>query len=467
LNRLAVHLAFFMRLRPEMANHFGSPRNLRLVVLLLSGLLAASQSYCSTTQSVMLGWNPSPSTNVVGYNIYYGGMIGNYTNMVSVGNVTNATISGLVMGNTYYFAGTAVNSSGLQSALSSQTSYNVTELSNQLGISITNVISGMQVGSVAFTVKGVTTDNVAVTNVYYSLNGAPFVTATTANQWTNWSAALSLASSTNTFAAYAQDISGNVSATDRVVVVYVANNQLRFQLKGQGTISPNYSNALLQVGQKYSITATPGHGFLVPNWTISTNFAGGVETSGSTVQFVMATNLTLQANFKETARPTLTISSLSNGTHTSNAIARVIGTARDVWKVSQVLYQLNGSDWAPVMTTNGFTNWTTTLRLTAGTNIFRAFSSNLGGNYSTTNSISLISTNTFKMQFGLISRPSNASGLSFNLEISPNLNGEIQVSTNLVEWAYLTNFVGTNATTITIHDPNATNNQRFYRAMIP
>ena len=54
-------------------------------------------------QSATLAWNPSTDPTVVGYNLYYGGTSGTYTNMINAGNVTNTTISGLIQGTTYYF----------------------------------------------------------------------------------------------------------------------------------------------------------------------------------------------------------------------------------------------------------------------------------------------------------------------------------------------------------------------------
>jgi hypothetical protein len=64
-------------------------------------------------------------TNVVGYDIYYGGASGSYTNLINVGNVTNATVSGLVAGATYYFAATAYDRLGRQSVFSAEISYAV------------------------------------------------------------------------------------------------------------------------------------------------------------------------------------------------------------------------------------------------------------------------------------------------------------------------------------------------------
>jgi len=73
--------------------------------------------------SVSLTWNPSPDTNSVGYNVYYGSASGDYTNVLSVGAVTNVTIVGLTAGATYYFAATTVSSLGIESAFCSEVSY--------------------------------------------------------------------------------------------------------------------------------------------------------------------------------------------------------------------------------------------------------------------------------------------------------------------------------------------------------
>jgi hypothetical protein len=72
-----------------------------------------------------VAWNPSTSSGIAGYHLYYGGVSHNYTNMVDVGNATNATITGLTTGAVYYFAVTAYNASGLESAYSNEASYTI------------------------------------------------------------------------------------------------------------------------------------------------------------------------------------------------------------------------------------------------------------------------------------------------------------------------------------------------------
>jgi hypothetical protein len=334
-------------------------------------------------------------------------------------------------------------------------------------VAVTNLTSGQQVSNAMFTVKGTASDDWLVSNVWYQVNGTGWNLATNLNNGTNWAAGTKLIPGTNVFQVYAVNLGGLASVTNGLSFQYLVTNLLVVEAEGLGTLSPDYSNAWLNLGQNYSMNASPANGFMFTNWIVSTNFVGGVKTNNATIQFMMASNLTLQVNFAETAKPTLTITSPSSGTHTTNALATVAGTASDDWKVALVSYQLNNSAWNSVLTTNGYTNWTSTVELQAGTNTFNAYALNLGGNYSSTNTLSLISTNAFKLQLTFGTQPLTANGFNISLQISPGMNGHIQDSTNLTTWITLTNFVGTNSTII-IQDPSATNQvQKFYRAVVP
>src|ERR1017187_11024464 len=76
-------------------------------------------------QSVTLTWSPSPISSVAGYKIYYGGASRTYTNTVTLGNVTNVTISGLSEGATYYFGATTVDAAGNESDFSNEATYDI------------------------------------------------------------------------------------------------------------------------------------------------------------------------------------------------------------------------------------------------------------------------------------------------------------------------------------------------------
>ena len=344
---------------------------------------------------------------------------------------------------------------------------------NKPTVSITNLASGQRVSNAVFTVKGTASGQLAGEQ-----RGLP-------DQWRRLEqrgdsqhldqldGGSEFDSGNQHVAAYAVDTSGNVSTTNSVSFQFVVTNQLRVRAIGLGTISPNYSNAWLEIGRNYSITSTPASGFVFTNWVASTNWIGGATTTKTNLQFMMASNLTLQVNLLDVTKPTLAITAPTAGQHMTNAMATVVGTASDNWKVGAVWYQLTnkiltGGTWSLATTTNNYTNWTTTVTLAAGTNTVKAYAVDLGGNYSTTSSVSVLSSNTFKLQLNFaLNQPLTSTGLNFTLQISSNLNGHIQVSTNLTSWATLTNFVGTN-TTLNFRDPAATNfNRRFYRAVIP
>ena len=335
-------------------------------------------------------------------------------------------------------------------------------------LAITAPVARQRWSNELFTVTGTARDNLQVSNVWFQVNSNGWQLATTGNKWTNWTAAASLSPGTNIVNAYALDTCGNLSTVGNVSFDFVVTNQLRICASGLGAVSPNYSNAWLELGRNYSITSTPASGFVFTNWLVSTNWLGGINMSKTNLQFMMASNLTLQAKFVDVARPTNTITAPIAGQHMTNALATVVGIARDNWKVAGVWYQLNNGAWNATTTTNGWTNWTTTLQLIAGSNTVKAYAMDWGGNFSTTNSLSVVSSNTFKLQLAFTNAPPlKTNGLVFSLQLSTGLNGHIQISTNLISWATLTNFVGTN-TTITFLDPAATNsNCRFYRATIP
>ena len=104
--------------------------NFGVIGLLTPGALAS--------QSLTLSWNPSPDTNVVSYNLYYGTSSGVYSYKLCVGDVTSTTVTDLHEGYTYFFVVTAVNCVGLESQPSNEFRYLVPGLSLALMTSFTN-----------------------------------------------------------------------------------------------------------------------------------------------------------------------------------------------------------------------------------------------------------------------------------------------------------------------------------------
>jgi len=74
----------------------------------------------ATNYSVNLAWNPAPSTNISGYNIYYGPASATYTNHIHVGNVTNGAVANL--SGTQFFCVKSMGLTGLESICSNEVS---------------------------------------------------------------------------------------------------------------------------------------------------------------------------------------------------------------------------------------------------------------------------------------------------------------------------------------------------------
>ncbi|HEV2330583.1 MAG TPA: fibronectin type III domain-containing protein [Verrucomicrobiae bacterium] len=81
-------------------------RGTLIIIAFATALLFGAETRGQTANSVTLAWNPSSSTGVTGYYVYYGTDT-NINDMTAVpvsANATNITINGLVSGQTYYFA---------------------------------------------------------------------------------------------------------------------------------------------------------------------------------------------------------------------------------------------------------------------------------------------------------------------------------------------------------------------------
>jgi hypothetical protein len=105
----------------------------------LAGLMIC-MAFITSVQAqanVTLAWSPSSDPIVAGFNIYYGGASGVYTNKTSVGTATSLTIPNLVIGVTYYFAATTYSAAGAESALSGEVAYTVLTPASGLQLGVT------------------------------------------------------------------------------------------------------------------------------------------------------------------------------------------------------------------------------------------------------------------------------------------------------------------------------------------
>jgi hypothetical protein len=89
--------------------------------LIIAALLMLACSSQALAADVTLSWDPNSESNLAGYKLYYGTVSGTYGAPITLGLQTTYTITSLSSG-TYYFALTAFNTLGQESAFSNEVS---------------------------------------------------------------------------------------------------------------------------------------------------------------------------------------------------------------------------------------------------------------------------------------------------------------------------------------------------------
>ena len=86
---------------------------------------STSTSSSTSNTTATLSWYPNSETNLAGYKIHIGTAAGIYNATVDVRNVTSYNLSNLAIGTTYYFAVSAYDTAGTDSALSNEVSKSI------------------------------------------------------------------------------------------------------------------------------------------------------------------------------------------------------------------------------------------------------------------------------------------------------------------------------------------------------
>ena len=225
---------------------------------------------------------------------------------------------------------------------------------------------------------GTASDNGQVNTVMYRLNNSEWQIAAGT---TNWLANLSPQPGTNKLDVYAMDAYENRSRTNSVTFIFVLTAPLRTQIQGQGSVSPDYSKAPLEIGRDYSLTAKPAVGWSFANWS------GGISSTAPVLKFRMTSNLSLTATFIDIQKPSVQVLTPKPDQKLSDALYIAQGTASDNWMVESVQYQLNGGAWQKA---TGDTNWSASLSLNIGANSLRVYSADTYGNHSATSLVNVV-----------------------------------------------------------------------------
>jgi len=335
-----------------------------MLVALTLFLSGRTPCFAST---VVLQWNAVTDSNLSGYKVYYqadsltqpfagtGSTQG--ASPLNVSNQTSATISGLDPSRAYYFAVTAYNSAGTESAYS-----NVITVPEMISptVSLTAPASGSSAsGTVSVTASA--TDNVGVAKVEFYVNGALAATDTATPYVYSWNTS-ALAAGTYTLMTKAYDAAGNVGQSGTVSVSVVKDTTAP-------TVSVTSPASGVTVTGTAAITASAsdnvgvskvefyGNGVLLSSTNVTpysyswntASVANGSYTltakaydAAGNIGTASNVSVTVNNAVADTTAPTVSIGSpVANAT--VSGTANVTATASDNVGVSKVEFYVNGA----------------------------------------------------------------------------------------------------------------------------
>lgn len=238
---------------------------------------------------VTLAWDPSGDAAVTGYKLYWGVQGQQYALLADVGNSTSETIADLQPGTTYYFAATAYDVSGGESAYSNEVSYiaaaQVYTITASAGVG--GVIT--PAGSVSVNAGAEQSFTISPESGYVisdvTVDGAS-VGAVSSYTFTNVTANHSVAA---TFAATTYTLSVTTSGT------------------GMGTVTTDPSGTAFTAGTLVTLTAAPASGSTFAGWS------GACSGTSQTCAISMNSNVSVGASFVAAQTYAITASASAGG----------------------------------------------------------------------------------------------------------------------------------------------------------
>jgi Divergent InlB B-repeat domain/Carboxypeptidase regulatory-like domain/Bacterial Ig domain/Phosphodiester glycosidase/Glucodextranase, domain B/Bacterial Ig-like domain (group 2) len=242
-------------------------------------------------------------------------------------------------------------------------------------VAITNPSNNASVSSASMTVNGTASDGNGVTSVQYSINGG---TRQAATGTTTWNFSTTLNAGNNTIVIFARDVAANegtatlnLTYTPPAVSLSVSKTG-----SGVGTVSSNPAGINCGAdcdepyasGSSVTLTPTPAAGSSFAGW-------GGACSGTGVCTVVVDSAKAVSANFTDTVKPIVSITSPNNNATLTNSNLTVTGTATDNTGVTSLEYSLNGAARQTLAPGFGFT-----VTLVAGSNTIAVFAKDVAGN---------------------------------------------------------------------------------------
>lgn len=214
----------------------------------------------------------APLTGLSGYKIYYGTASHKYTQAIDAGNVTTSTVPNLNGGSTYYFAVTAYDKAGLESAYSNEVSKTTALRASVQQYTLSVSKGGAGSGTVTSSPGGINCGTVCSSS--YSPGSVTTLTAAPASgaTFTGWSGGGCTGTGTCSLS-----MNANMAVTASFATAAVNRYTITASAARGGKISPSGSVAV-SGGTSQTFTITPSSGYSVSNVRVDGASVGAVTT---------------------------------------------------------------------------------------------------------------------------------------------------------------------------------------------
>ncbi len=248
-------------------------RKISLWLLIFPTALILFIPQISTAATVRLSWQPNTELDLQGYNVYFGTQPRSYGPPIPVGNVNLYEIQGLVEGETYYFAVSALDNAGNESGFSSEISKQFSTLDNIApSVSILSPVEADTYTSLdpAVTLSGSATDDHDLQQITWQSSSGASGTASGTDSWAT--GAIELTEGQNVITVTAVDAAGN-EGTDTLTVTYTAPDTTNPEVAITSPVSAD-SHSTNTATISLAGTASDNNSLQQVTWTCSTGQSG-------------------------------------------------------------------------------------------------------------------------------------------------------------------------------------------------
>jgi hypothetical protein len=388
----------------DAAGNTGTSATITVTVSNATAPVISAISVVPSITTATLTFTTAPATtNTINY-----GTTASYGSSIVSGTATTAhtiNFASLTPGTTYHYQIVSV-ASGLTTTSADQTFTTTTDTTAPT-VSVSTPTSGATVSGSAVSITATASDNIAVANVQYKIDGTLVGSALTTSPYTYTWNTTGLSNGSHTVVAVAKDAAGNTGTSSTVTVT--VSNAVAPVISAVASSGVTYNSATITWTTDQSTTSKVNYGTTTSYGSTSTSSSLLTAHTASLIGLAASTTYhfnivatisaglsTTSSDFTfttpaapDTTAPTVSVSAPATGSTVYGSAVSITASASDNVGVSNVQYKIDGTLVGSAITTAPYTyTWNTTSATNASHTIV-AVAKDAAGNTGTSTTITV------------------------------------------------------------------------------